>query len=104
MSPHQIIISVFIAHGLSLNLIAELETVLLATVAPQSIDWWSTPMNAQATTKYTALVKQISGPTAAEAKQRELVMKGLLLRLHGGNRGEADDAWERLTILMSRLN
>lgn len=103
MSPHQILVAVFVAHGLDRHLVGELEEFLLARIAPQSKSWWTTPMEPAASAKYQALVEKISGSSKDCVSQRETVMRGLLLKLHGGDPSEADAAWKRLNIhLLSR--
>lgn len=104
MSPHQTIMAVFKAHGVPSELIDQLEAMVLQSLTPISRVWWLAVIDDASSFKNVKLVQDISGPGKDQRDQREMVMRGLLRRLHRDDQAEADAAWDRLQILMRSLN
>ena len=77
---------------------------MLNRISSETRDWWAESLPPDQSEKYQSLVRKISGSTASHAAQREIVMRGLLLKLYEGDKNEADAAWNRLGVLLRSCN
>ena len=98
MTLFDIFLDLFRAHGLTVGLLAEFDILISSRLPKEGTGWWNTPLEPSELARLQPLLTTLSqpGPNA----EREVFLRRILLRVTG-NATEADDAWDRLTILLA---